>query len=104
MGLQTQTEEQFLRQVADFARLHRWLVAHFKPGMVPAKGGGRRWLTNTAYDAAGFPDLLDDARHGLRGRGTEGRAEHDDRPSAQVAGGVCGLRGRSLHLVARIVG
>ena len=47
------TERQFMRQVADFAKLCRWRVAHFRPSRT-ATG----WRTACQFDAAGFPDLL----------------------------------------------
>lgn len=48
------TEAEFLKQVLQFARLHRWRAAHFRPAMT--RSG--RWVTACQADAAGFPDLL----------------------------------------------
>ena len=47
------TEAAFTRQVAALARLHGWLIAHFRPART-AKG----WRTACEFDAAGFPDLF----------------------------------------------
>lgn len=58
MGLKRETESSFQKSVLDFARLHKWRCAHFKPAQVPAAGGGRRWVTNVAADGKGFPDLV----------------------------------------------
>lgn len=58
MGLKKETETSFQKLVCDYARLCKWKVAHFKPAMVPRKGGGMRWVTNGDYDAKGFPDLV----------------------------------------------
>jgi hypothetical protein len=48
------TESDWQRQVIDFARLHGWRVAHFRPGL------NRRgeWQTAAQGDGAGFPDLV----------------------------------------------
>lgn len=48
------TEAEFLRQVLQYARLHSWMSAHFRPGMT-RKG---RWVTAVSGDGVGFPDLL----------------------------------------------
>ena len=50
----TQTEADFQKQVIQFARMHRWRVAHFRTSM-NARG---RYLTAVAADGAGFPDLV----------------------------------------------
>jgi hypothetical protein len=48
------TESDWQRQVIDFARLHGWRVAHFRPGL------NRRgeWQTAVQGDGEGFPDLV----------------------------------------------
>lgn len=48
------SEAEFMRQVIQFAKLHRWRVAHFRPGLT-RKG---RWLTAVQGDGTGFPDLI----------------------------------------------
>jgi hypothetical protein len=47
------SEEAFLRQVIQLARLMEWRVAHFRPGRT-AKG----WRTPVQGDGKGFPDLV----------------------------------------------
>lgn len=47
------TEREFMDQVAEFARLNGWRVAHFRPART-AHG----WRTACQFDAAGWPDLL----------------------------------------------
>lgn len=49
-----QGEQAFQRQVIEFARLHRWRTAHFRPGM-DRRG---QWKTAVQGDGAGFPDLV----------------------------------------------
>lgn len=53
-ALPRMSEDEFQRQVIQFARLHRWKVAHFRPAMT--RGG--RWVTPVQADGAGFPDLV----------------------------------------------
>lgn len=49
------SEAQFLRAVLDYAELHGWRSAHFRPAM-NRRG---RWETPmTGRDAKGFPDLV----------------------------------------------
>ncbi len=48
------SEAHFLKQVIAFAKLHGWLVAHFRPALTQ-KG---RWLTAVQGDGKGFPDLI----------------------------------------------
>jgi hypothetical protein len=48
------TESEFQKQVIDFANLHGWLVAHFRPSL--NKRG--KWQTAVQADGAGFPDLI----------------------------------------------
>ena len=50
------TEEQFQLAVAQLARYHGWLVAHFRAAR--NEGRGKRWRTPVQFDAAGFPDLV----------------------------------------------
>ena len=47
------TEAEFTSQVIQLAKLHKWLVAHFRPGLT-RKG---RWITAMSGDV-GFPDLV----------------------------------------------
>jgi hypothetical protein len=47
-------ESEFQTQVIDLARLHGWIVAHFRPGL-NARG---KWQTAVQGDGAGFPDLV----------------------------------------------
>jgi hypothetical protein len=53
MKLKKLTEAEFTRQVIALAKLHGWLVAHFRPART-AKG----WRTPCQGDAKGFPDLV----------------------------------------------
>ncbi len=46
-------EESFQTAVIDFAKLHGWRVAHFRPART-ASG----WRTPVAADGKGFPDLV----------------------------------------------
>ena len=48
------SEEQFQKQVIQYAKLRGWRVAHFRPAMT--KSG--RWVTAVQADGAGFPDLV----------------------------------------------
>lgn len=48
------TEDEFLRQVLQLARLCGWRTAHFRPAMT--KSG--RWVTAVQGDGKGFPDLI----------------------------------------------
>ncbi len=52
--LPTISEAAFQRQVLAYARLHRWLSAHFRPALT--KSG--KWITAVQGDGAGFPDLV----------------------------------------------
>lgn len=52
-GLPRITEHEFLRQVLEYARLHGWLCAHFRPART-AQG----WRTAVQGDGKGFPDLV----------------------------------------------
>lgn len=47
------TEAAFTRQVLEFARLHGWRSAHFRPGRT-----NRGWRTAVSGDGVGFPDLI----------------------------------------------
>lgn len=47
------TEDEFLGQVIDLARLRGWRVAHFRPART-ANG----WRTAVQADGVGFPDLI----------------------------------------------
>ncbi|MCJ7829360.1 MAG: VRR-NUC domain-containing protein [Dehalococcoidia bacterium] len=47
------TEEDFLKQVIDLAKLTGWRVAHFRPAQT-----ARGWRTPVQGDGAGFPDLV----------------------------------------------
>lgn len=53
MKLPKITEAEFMDQVANYAKLRGWKVAHFRPART-AKG----YRTPCQYDAAGFPDLV----------------------------------------------
>lgn len=46
-------EAEFTRQVIQYARLHGWRCAHFRPGRT--KDG---WRTPVQGDGKGFPDLF----------------------------------------------
>jgi hypothetical protein len=46
------TEADWQQQVAQFARLHRWLVFHARPAQT-----SRGWRTPVQHDGAGFPAL-----------------------------------------------
>ncbi len=48
------TEEEFLRQVIELARVFGWRTAHFRPAMT-ASG---RWVTAVQGNGKGFPDLV----------------------------------------------
>lgn len=50
----TITEAEFTRQVIQFAQLHRWTTAHFRPAMTQSG----RWVTAVQGDGRGFPDLV----------------------------------------------
>lgn len=47
------SEAEFMQQVIDFAHLHGWRVAHFRPSRT--KNG---WVTAVSADGKGFPDLF----------------------------------------------
>jgi hypothetical protein len=47
-------ESEFQKLVIDFAHLHRWRVAHFRPSL--SRSG--RWHTAVQADGTGFPDLV----------------------------------------------
>ena len=49
-----QLEDDFLKQVMEYAKLRQWRSAHFRPGMM-ASG---RWVTPGTGDFKGFPDLV----------------------------------------------
>jgi hypothetical protein len=48
------TEAEWSKTVVEYAQLHGWLVAHFRPAQ-NSQGG---WRTPVAADGAGFPDLV----------------------------------------------
>ncbi len=48
------SEAEFQTQVMQFAKLHGWRVAHFRPGLT--KDG--RWRTAVSGDGKGFLDLV----------------------------------------------
>lgn len=52
-ALKSLSEAEFTSQVLEFAKLHRWRRAHFRPAMT-SKG----WRTPVQGDGAGFPDLV----------------------------------------------
>lgn len=52
--LPTISEEQFTKQVIQFAQLHGWMIAHFRAAMT--KSG--KWITAVQGDGKGFPDLI----------------------------------------------
>ena len=54
MKLPKITEDEFLRQVLQLAKLRGWRTAHFRPAMTK-KG---RWVTAVSGDGKGFPDLI----------------------------------------------
>jgi len=47
------TEEDFLAQVLDLAKLYKWRRAHFRPARTQAG-----WRTPVQGDGIGFPDLV----------------------------------------------
>ncbi len=47
------TEEQFLGQILQLAKLHRWLAFHARPGRT-----ARGWRTCVSGDGVGWPDLF----------------------------------------------
>jgi hypothetical protein len=51
-------ENEWQRQVIQFARLHGWRVAHFRSVCVARKDGSTHWQTPVEADSEGFPDLL----------------------------------------------
>lgn len=57
-GLPRLSEEAFQRQVIQFARLHRWRVAHFRRVRVQRANGSTYYETPAAADGVGFPDLF----------------------------------------------
>lgn len=57
-GKRGRPEEEFQRAVIDYARLHGWLVAHFRPVRVQRKNGSVYFETPAAADGKGFPDLV----------------------------------------------
>lgn len=59
------TEAQFQRTVIDLARLHEWMVAHFRAASVTRRDGSTVHMTPVEADGAGFPDLV--LVHPLRG-------------------------------------
>ncbi len=54
MGVKRVTEKAFQRQVMQYAHLHGWKTAHFRPGMM--RDG--KWVTPVAGDGKGFPDTV----------------------------------------------
>lgn len=53
MKLKAITEDEFMSQVAELAKLRGWKIAHFRP--LRTKTG---WRTACQFDAQGFPDLV----------------------------------------------
>ena len=49
-----QSEDSFLKQVMEYAKLRGWRAVHFRPGMM-ASG---RWVTPYSGDGRGFPDTV----------------------------------------------
>lgn len=49
------SEQQWQKLVTDYARLHGWKRAHFRPAPTGRSG---KWVTPVALDGAGFPDLV----------------------------------------------
>jgi len=49
------TERQWQKLVIDYAHLHGFRVAHFRPAPTGREG---RWVTPVALDGKGFPDLV----------------------------------------------
>lgn len=47
------TEANWMNLVAEYARVHGWLVAHFRPSL-----SGGKHMTAVQYDGAGFLDLV----------------------------------------------
>lgn len=47
------TEGEFQESIIQLAKLHGWLIAHFRPART-ASG----WRTPVSADGAGFPDLI----------------------------------------------
>lgn len=54
----THNEAGFTNQVLQFARLHGWRTAHFRPARVAQKDGTVSWRTAVQGDGKGFPDLV----------------------------------------------
>lgn len=52
-----ETEEQFMSWVIEFAHLHGWLAAHFRPARI-VKDGTVSYRTAVSADGSGFPDLV----------------------------------------------
>lgn len=52
------TEREWQAQVVQLARLHGFLVAHFRSVCVRRKNGSIHWQTPVEADGEGFPDLL----------------------------------------------
>lgn len=52
--LPAMSEKEFQAQVIQLARLHGWIVAHFRPAQT-RKG---KWVTPVAADGKGYPDLV----------------------------------------------
>jgi VRR-NUC domain len=48
------TEKQFQKQIIQFARMHGWRIAHFRP----AQNSKGQWRTPVTADGKGFPDLV----------------------------------------------
>lgn len=60
MKLKPISEAEFTSQVIQYARLHGWLVAHFRPAMTGRTNaaGKKIWVTPVQGDGKGFPDLV----------------------------------------------
>lgn len=54
LGPVPETEAGFQQAVITLARMHGWLVAHFRPARTESGG----WATPVQADGAGFPDLV----------------------------------------------
>jgi hypothetical protein len=48
------TEAEFTKQVIQYAKLHGWKTAHFRPAL--SQSG--KWMTAVQGDGKGFPDLV----------------------------------------------
>ena len=52
------TEAGFQKTVLEFAKMHGWRTAHFRPARVIGKNGKTEWRTAVSGDGKGFPDLI----------------------------------------------